>query len=300
MGKSWTLAGPCLAVLLALAPCASAQDEDPNRGDAYKDLALAARLISSKEFDRAERILADLVKDIPKSAAAWYQLALARQLQGKTKAAIEPVKKSLAIKKDDPNALLLGAELLAATDKTKAKTWALKAGGLIKDKPAQLKKVIDLLIKMRDVKSALPLLKKAQKDDPTNTDLLDMRARLALAAAKPKEAAVAYRQIVKLRPKDPMPAESLAFVLLAAEKRPDAVKAFRHLLKLNPSNLKARRTMIDLMFELKYSTKEIEGQKKYLEYYKWVKMRVAKRKREAKMRKGKITDKIRRAGKKKP
>ena len=108
-------------------------------------------------------------------------------------------------------------------------------------------------------------------------ELLDLQARLALQAHRPKVAAKAYRRILQLKPKDPHAAESLAFTLVAADQKRDAAKAFENLLKINPSNIKGRTKLINIMFELGYPAKQISGQKKYLEYYKWVREQASKK-----------------------
>ena len=104
-----------LAAIVALAPLSAlhAQDDDEGvRKDAYKDLARAGKLITAGKLKHAERILKALVVDIPKSPSAWYQLALVLSLQNKDKDSLAAVEKTLELRKDDLNALLLATAVL--------------------------------------------------------------------------------------------------------------------------------------------------------------------------------------------
>ena len=273
MKRCFVLATVSACVFSVLGSTANAQGENKP----YERLQEAGTLIQNGKYQDAERLLIGLSEEIPKSFTLWYKLALVRQLQGQLKKAIEPIRKALEIQPKDATALLLGAELIATKDKKQAVDWALQAGIAARDDENRLRKIVDLLVRLSEFESALPILKKLQAKRPNDMKLLALQAKIALGGRKLEEAADAYRKMIKLNPRDPIPVESLGNVLALLDKKKEACDVLAGALRIRPSNLAVRARLINLMEQLEYPEKKIAAQKQYLKYYRWVHSQVRKK-----------------------
>jgi Flp pilus assembly protein TadD len=231
------------------------------------DLGRAVRFIERAQYREAELVLQAVVTELPQHGPAWHQLALCRRLLGRDEAALAAIKTSLAVDGKNPEALLLAAELLLATQPDEAAAHATRACAEAGGNPRIKALSIRILWVLGRYDEALTLVTKALAASPKDHDLLMMKADLALTLRQYEEAAAAYGTLVELRPFDPIPPQNLAAALVHLGRKPEAAKALARSLEIRPSNTTARQKLIALMEELGYPKDAIATEKTYLKHY---------------------------------
>lgn len=264
-----------LSLLMAgtLAGSGAAQE---NRWGPYADLKRAGELIESGQHEAAERLLGDLITQIPESAHAWYKLALAQSLQGKQQDAIKSLSEALALKEEWPQAHLLAAELLMTGAPEQATVHARRAAELAKGQHTIVRRAVRICLQLGDAEGCDELLAKVVAASPKDPETHFLVAEMALQAGDKEKAIVAYQKITDLEPRNPFAWESLARVHLASRQPKEALVAFRHALDIHPSDLETRKQVIALMMQLRVSPSELKAQRKYLRYYEWANQQAAK------------------------
>ncbi|MBX2868191.1 MAG: sulfotransferase [Acidiferrobacterales bacterium] len=119
----------------------------------------------------ARRGLEKVAKLAPKSAAVWYNLALAGQHLGLHHKAVKEYQKSLKINPSQIDAMVnLGLSHKALEQVDEARRLAEKALNMQKGHPRALNLLGSLLAESRQYTEAIPLLEEALANDQENTD----------------------------------------------------------------------------------------------------------------------------------
>ena len=263
-----------VALTLSLLPALS-HAQAPHSAEAYEDLIAAERMLQNGHLGTAEEVLTEVLLVLPDSATAWYKLALTQKLQGNTAAAAISARRALACKPGYTEALLLSAEALVDSDPLSAKKAALQALPDLDSNSPLFRKALEVLVALREFEDALPPLKKAIIANPTDQRLLHMIADISLSTGNLNTATSALRRIAQLNPYDPGPSESLARALIVMGKPNEAIAAFKKSLRIHPSNTEARGKMIELLHQVGADPEDIQTEKRYLEYYKTLKGKLA-------------------------
>jgi predicted Zn-dependent protease len=268
-----------LAALLSLAttltpnvaPCQDPPAPAPSpaeieRGRELRALDAAAADMAAGKAARAEMLLQSVVERAPDLEVAWYQLAIARMLQGKADGAITAVDAALARRADFPEARILWIELSVEREPDKCREFATE---LLKHKDvASLRRpLLPHLIALRMLDQAEEALKELRTEAPKDVDLLKLQANLQIEGGKPEAAAASLEEMLAIEPKDPHSLNTLAKLYEATGATDKVLPTWERLVAVNPSNVAARQRVIEMLSEREPASPKLDEHRKLMRYY---------------------------------
>lgn len=266
-----------LTALLSLAtaaPTTIAQDQDPpkptpaelQRRREMRELEQAAADLGAGKPERAEMMLMSVLDRAPDMEVAWYQLAIARQLQGKSDTALAAVNTALSKKADFPEARILWIELSIEREPDGCREHAQE---LLKHKnAAELRRpLLPHLITLQMFESAEEAIKELRTEAPKDIDLLKLQARCQIESGKPEKAAESLEEMLVIEPKDPLSLQTLAKLYEATGATEKILPTWERLVAVNPSNVAARQRVIDMISEREPSSPKLDEHRKLLRHY---------------------------------
>lgn len=260
-----------MSLAAAAAPAIAQETETPKpaeleRRRELKSLDEATAELSAGKPARAEQMLQSVVERAPDLEVAWYQLAVARTLQGKSAAALVAVDTALTKRPDFPEARVLWIELSIEREPDKCREYATE---LLKHKDvANLRRpLLPHLIALRMFDEAVETLKGLRAEAPKDLDLLKLQANLQIESGKPEAAAESLEELLTIEPKDPLSLNTLARLYEATGATEKILPTWERLVAVNPSNVAARQRVIDMISEREPSSPKLDEHRKLLRHY---------------------------------
>lgn len=253
-------------------PLGAQQPPEPARLARARELAAldqALGELSAGRAERAEQLLQSLLARAPDLETAWYQLGVARQVQGNVDGALAAVDTALARKADFVEAKLLWIELSA----TKEPERCREAVDLLLRRPdaARLRRpLVPLLVTLRMYDQAAEALQALRSEAPRDVDLLQLQARCLIESGKPSAAAAALEELLTIEPRDPPSLASLARLYEVSGAHDKVLPTLERLLAVNPSNLAVRQRVVELRTAIAPQSPELEEHHRLLRHYRSV------------------------------
>jgi putative PEP-CTERM system TPR-repeat lipoprotein len=193
--------------------------------------------IAQVDLDGASAVLSDTLKRFPQSIQTRINLARVLVLQNTPKDAERLLNE--ALEREPTNTVALNAliPILEAEGQAQRAVTVMEAAHAAEPlSPAMTTGLANVLIRTGNTKKALDLVDANLKERDTNTQLLEMRARLQMMLGQPEGARDSYRRILDLEPRNLKARDNLINLLVSANNTDDAKKVIEEGLRALPGN----------------------------------------------------------------
>lgn len=201
---------------------------------------LYAYYVRHNQMDAAEKILLEKVANNPTQAAYRIQLAGHYFAARRPQDADATLQKLLADPKDFPMAhILVGDFYLRVRNFDRASQEyqaGIQAGG--KEKSIYQKRMVQVLVAQNKKSHALQLVEEILKEQPKDSEAIEMRAALQLQTGNPQQVQAAIKDLQALVQKNPDNAPlryDFGHALMAKGERDQAAVQFQEAIKLQPN-----------------------------------------------------------------
>lgn len=260
-----------LSIVTAVTPTVSPTQGPPapkeiERGRELRALDEAANALAAGKPERAELLLQSVVDRAPDLEVAWYQLGVARLLQGKSEAALAAVDKALACKADFPEARILWIELSVEREPDRCREFVRE---LLKhaQAPALRRPLLPHMITLRMFEESEDALKGLREEAPKDVELLELLSRCQIEAGKPEAAAKTLEEKLAIEPKDPLSLQTLATLYEVSGAGDKVLPTLERLVEVNPSNVAARKRVIEMLTKLDPASPKLTEHRRLVRHY---------------------------------